>query len=100
MQSVFKFHIAATVLNAIDQESFIWIRKLNWISQIYSRIHGRRFVINMRKNAEVPLSEVIEYTVAKKVITTAVIFFSGYWEEPGLFKIHRFQGGTRFSDQI
>ncbi|KYH07077.1 class A beta-lactamase [Chryseobacterium cucumeris] len=66
MQSVFKFHIAATVLNAIDQGKLYLDQKIkldqsNLLENTWSPLRDQY----AGKNAEVPLSEVIEYTVAK-----------------------------------
>lgn len=66
MQSVFKFHIAATVLNAIDQGKLSLDQKIkldqsNLLENTWSPLRDQY----AGKNAEVPLSEVIEYTVAK-----------------------------------
>ncbi|MGR3856963.1 CGA/CIA family class A beta-lactamase [Chryseobacterium indologenes] len=66
MQSVFKFHIAAAVLNAVDQgklslEQKIKLDQSNLLENTWSPLRDQY----AGKNAEVPLSEVIEYTVAK-----------------------------------
>ncbi|WP_330746881.1 CGA/CIA family class A beta-lactamase [Chryseobacterium sp. CP-77] len=66
MQSVFKFHIAAAVLNAVDQGKLSLDQKIkldqsNLLENTWSPLRDQY----AGKNAEVPLSEVIEYTVAK-----------------------------------
>lgn len=66
MQSVFKFHIAAAVLNAVDKGKLSLDQKIkldqsNLLENTWSPLHDQY----AGKNAEVPLSEVIEYTVAK-----------------------------------
>ncbi|WP_114820999.1 CGA/CIA family class A beta-lactamase [Chryseobacterium sp. KLBC 52] len=66
MQSVFKFHIAAAVLNDVDQGKLSLDQKIkldqsNLLENTWSPLRDQY----AGKNAEVPLSEVIEYTVAK-----------------------------------
>lgn len=66
MQSVFKFHIAAAVLNAVDKGKLSLDQKIkldasNLLENTWSPLRDQY----AGKNAEVPLSEVIEYTVAK-----------------------------------
>ncbi|CAD0219382.1 Beta-lactamase [Chryseobacterium sp. JV274] len=66
MQSVFKFHIAAAVLNAVDQRKLsldqkIVLNKSNLLENTWSPLRDKY----PGGNVEVPLSEVIEYTVAK-----------------------------------
>ncbi|MGV2449145.1 UNVERIFIED_CONTAM: CGA/CIA family class A beta-lactamase [Ralstonia mannitolilytica] len=66
MQSVFKFHIAAAVLNAIDQGKLSLDQKIkldqsNLLENTWSPLRDQY----AGKDVEVPLSEVIEYTVAK-----------------------------------
>lgn len=66
MQSVFKFHIAAAVLNAVDQGKLSLDQKIkldqsNLLENTWSPLRDQY----AGKNTEVPLSEVIEYTVAK-----------------------------------
>lgn len=66
MQSVFKFHIATAVLNAVDQGKLSLDQKIkldqsNLLENTWSPLRDQY----AGKNAEVPLSEVIEYTVAK-----------------------------------
>ncbi|RXM38313.1 hypothetical protein BOQ62_17200 [Chryseobacterium sp. CH21] len=66
MQSVFKFHIAAAVLNVIDQGKLSLDQKIkldqsNLLENTWSPLRDKY----PGGNVEVPLSEVIEYTVAK-----------------------------------
>jgi beta-lactamase class A len=66
MQSVFKFHIAAAVLDAVDKGKLSLDQKIkldssNLLENTWSPLRDQY----AGKNAEVPLSEVIEYTVAK-----------------------------------
>lgn len=66
MQSVFKFHIAAAVLNYVDQGKFSLDQKIkldtsNLLENTWSPLRDQY----AGKDVEVPLSEVIEYTVAK-----------------------------------
>lgn len=66
MQSVFKFHIAAAVLNAVDQgklslDQNIMLDKSNLLENTWSPLRDKY----PAGNVEIPLSEVIEYTVAK-----------------------------------
>jgi len=66
MQSVFKFHIAAAVLNAVDQGKLSLDRKImlnpsNLLENTWSPLRDKY----PAGNVEIPLSEVIEYTVAK-----------------------------------
>lgn len=66
MQSVFKFHIAAAVLNDVDQGKLSLDQKIkldqsNLLENTWSPLRDQY----AGKNAEVPLREVIEYTVAK-----------------------------------
>jgi beta-lactamase class A len=66
MQSVFKFHIAAAVLDAVDKRKLSLGQKIkldssNLLENTWSPLRDQY----AGKNAEVPLSEVIEYTVAK-----------------------------------
>lgn len=66
MQSVFKFHIAAAVLNAVDQgklslDQKIMLDKSNLLENTWSPLRDKY----PAGNVEIPLSEVIEYTVAK-----------------------------------
>ncbi|WP_312285212.1 CGA/CIA family class A beta-lactamase [Chryseobacterium gleum] len=66
MQSVFKFHIAAAVLNAVDQgklslDQKIMLNPSNLLENTWSPLRDKY----PAGNVEVPLSEVIEYTVAK-----------------------------------
>ncbi|MDR6372262.1 beta-lactamase class A [Chryseobacterium bernardetii] len=66
MQSVFKFHIAAAVLDAVDKRKLSLDQKIkldssNLLQNTWSPLRDQY----AGKNAEVPLSEVIEYTVAK-----------------------------------
>lgn len=66
MQSVFKFHIAAAVLNAVDKGKLSLDQKIkldqsNLLENTWSPLRDQY----AGKNAAVPLSEVIEYTVAK-----------------------------------
>ncbi|UKB82208.1 CGA/CIA family class A beta-lactamase [Chryseobacterium sp. MEBOG06] len=65
MQSVFKFHIAVAVLNAVDQGKLSLDQKIkldesNLLENTWSPLHDQY----AGKNVEIPLSEVIEYTVA------------------------------------
>ncbi|MCC3217788.1 CGA/CIA family class A beta-lactamase [Chryseobacterium sp. X308] len=66
MQSVFKFHIAAAALNAVDQGKLSLDQKIkldqsNLLENTWSPLRDQY----AGKNAEIPLGEVIEYTVAK-----------------------------------
>lgn len=66
MQSVFKFHIAAAVLNAVDQgklslDQKIMLNPSNLLENTWSPLRDKY----PAGNVEIPLSEVIEYTVAK-----------------------------------
>ncbi|MDR6489812.1 beta-lactamase class A [Chryseobacterium vietnamense] len=66
MQSVFKFHIAAAVLDAVDKRKLSLGQKIkldssNLLENTWSPLRDQY----AGKNAEVPLSEVIEFTVAK-----------------------------------
>lgn len=66
MQSVFKFHIAAAVLNAVDQgklslDQKIMLNQSNLLENTWSPLRDKY----PAGNIEIPLSEVIEYTVAK-----------------------------------
>ncbi|MFS4473361.1 CGA/CIA family class A beta-lactamase [Chryseobacterium sp. T20] len=66
MQSVFKFHIAAAALNSVDQgklslDQKIALNKSNLLENTWSPLRDQY----AGKDVEVPLSEVIEYTVAK-----------------------------------
>ncbi len=66
MQSVFKFHIAAAVLNAVDQGKLSLDQKIkldqsNLLENTWSPLRDQY----AGKEVEIPLSEVIEYTVAK-----------------------------------
>ncbi|PTT26084.1 hypothetical protein DBR28_17870 [Chryseobacterium sp. HMWF028] len=66
MQSVFKFHIAAAVLNSVDQGQLSLDQKIkldtsNLLENTWSPLRDKY----PEGNIEVPLSEVIEYTVAK-----------------------------------
>jgi len=66
MQSVFKFHIAAAVLNAVDKGKLSLDQKIkldqsNLLENTWSPLRDQY----PGGNVEIPLSEVIEYTVAK-----------------------------------
>lgn len=66
MQSVFKFHIAAAVLNAVDHGKLSLDQKIkldqsNLLENTWSPLRDQY----PGGNVEIPLSEVIEYTVAK-----------------------------------
>lgn len=66
MQSVFKFHIATAVLNAVDQGKLSLDQKImldpsNLLENTWSPLRDKY----PAGNVEIPLSEVIEYTVAK-----------------------------------
>lgn len=66
MQSVFKFHIAAAILNAVDQgklslDQKIMLNPSNLLENTWSPLRDKY----PAGNVEIPLSEVIEYTVAK-----------------------------------
>lgn len=66
MQSVFKFHIAAAVLNYVDQRKLSLDQKIkldtsNLLENTWSPLRDQY----AGKDVKVPLSEVIEYTVAK-----------------------------------
>lgn len=66
MQSVFKFHIAATVLDFVDQGKLSLDQKVslnasNLLPDTWSSLRDKY----SNGGAEVPLSEIIEYTVAK-----------------------------------
>ncbi|WP_343658748.1 CGA/CIA family class A beta-lactamase [Chryseobacterium sp.] len=66
MQSVFKFHIAAAALNAVDHgklslDQKIMLNQSNLLENTWSPLRDKY----PAGNVEIPLSEVIEYTVAK-----------------------------------
>lgn len=66
MQSVFKFHIATTVLNFVDNgklslDQKIVLTKSNLLENTWSPLRDKY----PNGNIEVPLSEILEYTVAK-----------------------------------
>lgn len=66
MQSVFKFHIAAAVLNFVDQgklslDQKILLDKSNLLENTWSPLRDKY----PNGNVEVPLSEILEFTVAK-----------------------------------
>ncbi len=66
MQSVFKFHIAATVLDLADKGKLSLDQKVtldasNLMENTWSPLRDKY----SGKNAEVPLSEILEFTVAK-----------------------------------
>lgn len=66
MQSVFKFHIAATVLDFVDKGKLSLDQKVvlnpsNLMENTWSPLRDKY----SGKNAEVPLSEILEFTVAK-----------------------------------
>lgn len=66
MQSIFKFHIAAAVLNAVDKGKLSLDQKIkldqsNLLENTWSPLRDQY----PGGNVEIPLSEVIEYTVAK-----------------------------------
>ncbi|TZF99085.1 CGA/CIA family class A beta-lactamase (plasmid) [Chryseobacterium panacisoli] len=66
MQSVFKFHITAAVLNSVDQgklslDQKIVLNQSNLLENTWSPLRDKY----PAGNVEIPLSEVIEYTVAK-----------------------------------
>lgn len=66
MQSVFKFHIAAAVLNFVDQgklslDQKVLLDKSNLLENTWSPLRDQY----PGGNVEIPLSEVIEYTVAR-----------------------------------
>ncbi len=66
MQSVFKFHIAAAVLNEVDRgklslDQKVPLNKSNLLENTWSPLRDKY----KNGTAEVPLSEIIEYTVAK-----------------------------------
>ncbi len=66
MQSVFKFHIAAAVLNEVDRgklslDQKVPLNKSNLLENTWSPLRDKY----QNGTAEVPLSEIIEYTVAK-----------------------------------
>lgn len=66
MQSVFKFHIAAAVLDYVDQGKLsldhkILLDKTNLLENTWSPLRDKY----QQGNVEVPLSEILEYTVAK-----------------------------------
>ncbi|CAA7391285.1 CGA/CIA family class A beta-lactamase [Chryseobacterium fistulae] len=65
MQSVFKFHIAAAVLHAVDQGTLslhqkILLKKSDLLENTWSPLRDKY----PNGNIEVPLSEIIDYTVA------------------------------------
>lgn len=66
MQSVFKFHIAAAVLDHVDQgklslDQKILLDKTNLLENTWSPLRDKY----PQGNVEVPLREILEYTVAK-----------------------------------
>ena len=66
MQSVFKFHIALAMLNEVDKGKFsldqkILIKKSDLIPGLYSPITEKY----PNANVEIPLSEILTYTVAQ-----------------------------------
>lgn len=66
MQSVFKFHIAASVLDYVDQgklslDQKILLDSTNLLEDTWSPLRDKY----PQGNVEVPLSEILEYTVAK-----------------------------------
>ncbi|MCJ7932410.1 MAG: CGA/CIA family class A beta-lactamase [Chryseobacterium sp.] len=66
MQSVFKFHIAAAVLHLVDQGTLsldqkVLLNQSNLLKNTWSPLRDKY----PEGNVEVPLSEIIEYTVAK-----------------------------------
>lgn len=66
MQSVFKFHIAAAVLDYVDQgklslDQKILLDKTNLLENTWSPLRDKY----PQGNVEVPLREILEYTVAK-----------------------------------
>jgi beta-lactamase class A len=66
MQSVFKFHIALAVLDFVDQGKFeldqkIFIKKSDLLENTWSPIRNKY----PEGNIELPLSEIIRYTVAE-----------------------------------
>ncbi|MEC3876771.1 CGA/CIA family class A beta-lactamase [Chryseobacterium salviniae] len=66
MQSVFKFHIAAAVLDYVDQgklslDQKIHLDKTNLLEDTWSPLRDKY----PQGNVEVPLREILEYTVAK-----------------------------------
>lgn len=66
MQSVFKFHIAAAVLDDVDQGKLFLDQKIlldstNLLEDTWSPLRDKY----PQGNVEVPLSEILEYTVAK-----------------------------------
>lgn len=66
MQSVFKFHIAAAVLDAVDKgklslDQKILLDKTNLLENTWSPLREKY----PNGGVEIPLSEVLEYTVAK-----------------------------------
>lgn len=66
MQSVFKFHIAATVLDYVDKgklslDQKILLNNANLHENTWSPLRDKY----PKGNVEVPLSEILEYTVAK-----------------------------------
>lgn len=65
MQSVFKYHIALAVLDLVDQgklslDQKVFIKKSELLPNIWSPIREK----NPEGNFEMPISELIEYTVA------------------------------------
>ncbi len=66
MQSVFKFHIAAAVLDFVDKgqlslDQKVMLTPSNLLENTWSPLRDKY----SGKNAEVPLSEILEFTVAK-----------------------------------
>ncbi len=66
MQSVFKFHIAAAVLDYVDRRKLFLDQKIlldstNLLEDTWSPLRDKY----PQGNVEVPLSEILEYTVAK-----------------------------------
>lgn len=66
MQSVYKFHLALAVLNQVDKGKFIlnqdiFISKADMIPNIYSTLREKY----SQGNVNLPLSEIIKYTVSQ-----------------------------------
>ncbi|MDZ7897283.1 MAG: class A beta-lactamase, subclass A2 [Arcicella sp.] len=66
MQSVFKFHLALTILDLVDKGKFtlnqpIFVKKSDMLSDLYSPMRDKYPAGNIR----LPLSEIIKYTVSQ-----------------------------------
>jgi beta-lactamase class A len=69
MQSVFKFHIAMAVLDLVDKgklnlDQKVFIKKSELLPNTWSPIREK----NPEGNFEMPISELIQYTVAQRIL--------------------------------